>query len=173
MNKKAQSFIIPIAVFVVVIIGAFIGGIILLYVNNTILTPFATSIEPMSSQASESVNYINLTFTSFWDWAIIIFFLSQLMLLFLSAFLIDTHPVFLVVYIIACAFLMMFMSDILNPVERIYDGFGGVHPFLNQSTAMPLTYHLVSNFNIILLGIMMVSGVVIYAKIKYFGAMQG
>lgn len=169
MNKKAQSFIIPIAVFVVVIIGAFIGGIILLYVSNTILTPFATSIEPLSSQASESVNYINLKFTSFWDWAIIIFFLSQLMLLFLSAFLIDTHPVFLVVYIIACAFLMMFMSDILNPVERIYDS----AIFLNQTTAMPLTYHLVSNFNIILLGIMMVSGVVIYAKIKYFGAMQG
>ena len=166
MNKKALSFIVPIVVFVVIIVGTFITAIIIAKVNDAILTPVASQLGDINEEAGDSVTLIHTVFNRFWDWAIVMFFLVNIILLFLGAFLIDTHPIFAVMYMISCMFLMMFISDILNPIDRIYDS----AEFLNQTTNLPLTDHLRANFEIILLAIMFLSGVIIYAKIRYFGA---
>jgi len=163
VNKKAQIYY-PIITFIVIVIILILLGPIMLKIFNEVTDPFSAKVGNMSAVAGRNVDTVRTSFIAFWDWIIIIAFLIQVILLFISAFFIDTSPVFVALYILVCVLMMIFAPDLIQVVDRIYDS----PQFLVETTQLPFTDFIRSNFSTIILGIMVLSGVVIYGKLKYF-----
>ena len=163
MNKKAQIDY-PIITFIVVVIMLVVFAPIMLKIFNDVVNPFGAKVGNMTTVAGVNVAVVQTSFIAFWDWIIIIAFLIQVILLFVSAFFIDTSPVFVPLYILVCVLMMIFAPDMIQIVDRIYDS----PQFLLETTQLPFTDFIRTNFATIILGMMVLSGVVIYGKLKYF-----
>jgi hypothetical protein len=167
MMKKGQAQ--SIIIFFGLMIAVFIVAIIVLRVTNTIITPFQNQIGNVSAPAGAAVGYVHTRFTAWWDYAIILVFLFNVILLLVSAFLVDIHPAFVLIYIIAIVFMFIFGNYALSAVDAIWGGMG-----TSVETAQtPITQFLLNNFQMIMLGIVILSGIVMYAKFKMFAGQGG
>lgn len=162
MKKKAQYDIIAWIASVVVLL---ILAPILFKVVNTSLTSFSTAINNTSPTAAASVDTIKGSFTGWLDYIIMIGFLMNIVLLFVFAFMVDTHPLFLVFYIISSVFTMIFAPYVIEPIKQIF----GMAEFGTAVVNLPLTEFVVTRFSIILLGVIVVAGIIMYAKLKSGG----
>jgi len=170
-NKKGQAT--SIVFFFVIILAVFILAVLLMSLVNTVLEPFRNSlaIMPGANSSVDSVEKIQTSFNSVWDWAIAFLFLFNLIILLFSSFMVDIHPAFLILYVISVMFLLMFGSTILGALNEIYSpsgvfGTGNVTAGGNALQHMPLVSWLLSNFTLVILGIIILSGVIMYAKFK-------
>lgn len=160
MKRKAQADIIT---FVVIIVGLLVMAPIMLKLVNTILTPFATAINETSPAAAIEVTAIHTKITTFWDYLIMVAFFANLILLTISSFLVDTHPAFLLFYIMLSVVLMMFAPYTMEPVKQIM----GLSPtFTTEVAQLPLTSFVINRFNLILLGIIILNGIIVYARFR-------
>lgn len=153
----------PILTFIVVIIGLLFIAPLVYKVVNTSLDNFANSINNVTEGAGDNVRFVETRFANTWDVIIIIAFIINVLLLFISAFLIDTHPVFIVLYLVFSIFTMMFAPTILDSVDAIYDS----ATFVNETANLPFMDFVRNYFGVIILGIMILTGIIIYAKFKY------
>lgn len=175
MNKKGQA--LSIVAFFVIVLAVFILAVLLMSLVNTVLTPFRTNIALVDERASDTVGYIQEKFTAVWDWSIALLFIFNLLLLFYSAFMVDVHPAFLVLYIIAVMFLIMFGGTIVGALDALYNpagvfGTGNLTAGGDAISEMPIVSWLLNNFTLVILAIIILSGVVMYAKFK-FGSQSG
>jgi hypothetical protein len=163
MNKKAQLEN-PIVTLVVVVAGILIIGLFMMKYVNVILTPFSTALGNVSATAGSNVTHIQNVFIGFWDWVLIIGFLTNVILLFISAFLVSVHPVFLVLYIIFGFAIFMFAPELMSIVDRFYDP--ELNPnFALEVTQLPMMDFLREYFGLIMLGIYFVSGVILFSRV--------
>ena len=159
MEKKAQYYTIAWVGAVVVLL---ILAPILYKVVSTSLSSFSAAINNTSPTAAASVDLIEGSFLGWLDYLIMIGFLVNIILLFVFAFMVDTHPLFLIFYIISSAVLMMFAPYVVEPIKQIF----GMAEFGDAVVHLPLTEFVVTRFNIILLGVIVVAGIIMYAKLK-------
>lgn len=154
---KGQS---DITAFIVVVIALLILAPIMLKIVNTSLGAFSTSLNNTSELAADNVSFIHGTFTSFWDWLIAIAFLVNIILLLVFSFMIDTHPIFALFYFISAIIVMMFSHTFVAPIEQIF----GMSEFSTEVLQLPITGFIVNQFDIIILGIIILTGVIMYGK---------
>lgn len=166
-NKRGQAE--SIIVFFVLIVAIFIVSIVVLRIVNEIVSPFATQLNSTSIQASQAVTYTQNKFTSFWDTAIIILFAINVILLLVSAFLVDVHPAFILIYIIAIIFLFIFGNYALYALDSIWNKLATATE-INQT---PMQQFIINHFQTIMLGIVILSGIVMYSKIRFFSQGTG
>jgi hypothetical protein len=166
-DKKGQAE--SIIYFFGIIVGLFIFAIVLLYMSQNVLTKLGPNLGNVSVQAGANVNYLNTSFTGLWDGLIIFFFLFNVLILFVSAFLVDIHPMFVIIYIIALIGLFLFGMPIMNAVESIWTS----SAYSSTASSMLMTEWMMQNFGIVLLGIAILSGIIMYAKIKLGGQNAG
>ncbi len=159
VKKKAQYDTIAWIASVIVLL---ILAPILYKVVSTSLTQFSTAINNTSPTAAASVDLIQGSFLGWLDYLIMIGFLVNIVLLFVFAFMVDTHPLFLIFYIIASVFTMIFAPYVVEPIKQIF----GMAEFGDAVVNLPLTEFVVTRFNIILLGVIVVAGIIMYAKLK-------
>lgn len=162
----------PILLFAVLVIGLMFFGPIMMKAFLSIKEPFSTALSNISQGGTEGAAAFNAVMTplvTFWDKVMISAFFTSVFLLLISAFFIDTHPLFVVVYIFICFMLAIFLPSILTAVDNIYDHAA----FLEEVTYLPMLDALRTHFATILLGIMILTGIIIYAKIAYFPAGGG
>jgi hypothetical protein len=176
MNKKGQA--LSIVFFFIIILSVFILGVLLMSMVNTILDPFREQISLVSNESATTVGVIQNKFNSVWDWTIVILFLFNVVILMFSSFMVDIHPAFLVIYIIALMFLFMFGSTILGSLNALYNptgvfGSGNVTAGGNAYANMPLTFWMLNNFTMVILGIAILSGIIMYAKFKFGNSTGG
>jgi hypothetical protein len=176
MNKKGQA--LSIVFFFIIILSVFILGVLLMSMVNTILDPFREQISLVSNESATTVGVIQNKFNSVWDWTIVILFLFNVVILMFSSFMVDIHPAFLVIYIIALMFLFMFGSTILGSLDALYNptgvfGSGNVTAGGNAYANMPLTFWMLNNFTYVILGIAILSGIIMYAKFKFGNSTGG
>lgn len=169
-NKKGQA--LSIIFFFVIILSVFILAVLLMSLVNTILTPFRTQISSVSNVSADTVGKIQTSFSNTWDWAVVILFLFNTVLLLFSSFMVDIHPAFLVIYIIALMFLFMFGSTIVGSLDALYNptgyfGTGNMTAGGNAIGNMPVTSWILNNFTLVILGIAMLSGIIMYAKFRF------
>jgi len=162
MNNKGQAQ--SIIIFFVLVVGILIASIIVLRLVNTIITPFSAQIGNVSAPVGEAVDYAHSRFTGVWDWVIILVILFNVILLFVSAFLVDIHPAFLLVYIFAVFLLIIFGNSSLYALDSIWDRLGTA----TETAQTPITQFIINNFQIFILGIIVLSGIIMYAKFKFF-----
>ena len=160
INKtKAQTDII---VLVGVIISLMILAPVMLKIFNSIMTETIPILNESSTDAGDAMTKIEDTFINFWDYLIVTAMFVAVILLFVSAFMIDTHPIFLIMYIIIAFGLMTFSPYLTSPVSNILS----MPQFSTELGQIPMTSFMITNFNLILLGIIVLSGIILYGKFK-------
>ena len=167
LNKKGQA--LSIVVFFAIMVAVFIVSVVVMYFVNAVVSPFQANINNISTTAGTNVATIQNGFNKWWDYATVLIFVINTLLLFISAFLIDIHPAFLLLYIFALLFLFIFGIGVMGSVQAIWnsDPTVGATTFADATARMPITNWLVNNFSTVLLGIAILSGVVMYAKFKF------
>jgi hypothetical protein len=141
---------------------------IFLKVINTIKTPMTSSYGNISVEAGAALNKVLTTTITFWDKLIIALFVIAIIAMILSSFLIDTSPVFVIVYILMAVFLLLFSPSIVSALESIYAN----SAFTLEVSQLALTNFLLTHFGEVLVGVYLITGVIIYGKIRFFGANQ-
>ena len=167
MNKSGQAK--SIIIFFGLIIGILIASVIILRLTNAIITPFQAQIGNMSETAGSAVASAHNSFTKWWDYLIIAMFFINVIILLVSAFLVDIHPAFVIIYIFAVIFLFVFGNYALLTLDNIWNMVG---TDVKQAQT-PLQQFLINNFQIVMLGVVILSGIVMYSKFKYFGNTGG
>lgn len=158
MNKKGFEF--APALFFSLLIVIFILAPVLLKVISSTTTNLFSAVNSTSAEAvTEGQASVNL-FTGLFDYLIITFLVVNLLILFISAFYIDTHAVFLILYILSAFIFMLFAPNLLYAVEIIW----GV--FATETASLPYTSFLQSHAIGFTLSIIFLTGIIIYAKFK-------
>jgi len=164
-NRKGQTDVIY---FIVAVVALFILAPIMLKVVNTSLDSFSEAINNTSEDASDNVDYIHETFVSFWDILIAIAFLVNIILLFVFSFMVDSHPIFSLFYFISAIIILMFSHTFMTPVSTLF----GIDAFSGEVLALPITDFIVTNFDLLLLGIIILTGIIMYGKFRSSGGFQ-
>lgn len=159
--KKAQAQ--SIIIFFGLMIAILIVSIILLRLVNEVITPFQAQIGNISATAGSAVSSVHDKFTHWWDYLIISMFFINLLILLVSSFLVDIHPAFVVIYIVTIIFMFMFGNYALLLLDSVWNNVGTNI----EVTQTPIQQFLINNFQLIMLGVVILSGVVMYAKFKF------
>ena len=162
MNRSGQAQ--SIIVFFGLAVSVFIVSIILLRITNEVITPFQAQIGNVSETAGSAVAYTHNRFTAWWDYAIVLLLFMNVILLMVSAFMIDIHPAFLIIYILTILFLFVFGNYALLALDAIWGAIGTT----TETAQTPLQQFIINNFQIFMVGIVILSGIVMYAKFKIF-----
>lgn len=155
--------------FAGVLIFLFLVGPIVLKMVISIIDPTVTALNQSGSggeEASNAVVEVKDTFLSFYEGAILFIFLLVTLLLFVSAFLIDVNPFFAIFYVVLLVFLLIFAPEVMRVVDNIYES----NTFAEEVTLLQSVDFLRQNFGIVLLSIGILSLLIIYGKIRYFGS---
>ena len=164
MNKQGQ---IGVGIITLVGIGIVLLVLapILLDVVTTTVGEFSDALNNTDTNAAATVNSIETSFVNLWDLVLVLFFGLNIILLLLSAFFIDTHPAFVIIYIMMAFFVLVFAPNVLDAVDEIWS-----QTQYAEETGLYLTgmNFILAYFETIVLGIIVMSGIVMYAKFKYF-----
>lgn len=166
-NKKAQLDN-PIIAFAVIIIALLFFAPFALKIFLNIHSSVGNSLGNVTGGgaiAKANLQAVTTPLITFWDKIIIVAFAISVILLFISAFLVDSHPVFLILYILSAAFMVMFSSNILTAVDAIYDSAN----FVTETAYLSFLDSLRNHFVPFLVGIIILTGIIIYGKIAFFG----
>ena len=162
MNKRAQIDY-PIVTWIVIVFSLFLLAPIMLKIFNSIQDPISVQLGNLSGPAQNNFNGVMNTAVNMWDKVILMAFIFSTLLLFISAFLIDSHPFWLILYIVISFFVIIFAPDIIASLDAIYNS----GDFAAESANLVFINTLRTNFGIILTGIMLITGIIIYGKIAF------
>jgi hypothetical protein len=168
-NKKAELDF-PIITVAFVLLGLLFLAPFILKTVTTILTPFGNALNDSGvgggEDAKEAVFYVQGVFVNFWDGVLLFAFLTQIILLFVSALFIDTNPFFIILYVIVLALTVIFAPQVLDALNNIYDS----AQFVNEVAILQFIDFIRQNFGLILTVIGVLNMIVMYAKVRYFPA---
>ena len=165
LNKKGN--VAGLISFVAITIIVLMLAPVLLKIITVPLNKYAEAVAPISNESATAVTYGYTKINSLFDMVIVIAFIFNLMLLLLSSFMIDIHPAFLIVYVIAGFVLFMFMPTF----ETLIGAFYSNAAFSDVLVNLPMSNFIYQNFGYIMLGVFVLSGVIMFAKFK--GSNQG
>lgn len=163
MNKKAQGGD-GIVLFFVVVVGIILLAPIVLKITGAVITPFGDSVAAVSPTANQTGVYIRDKFTNMWDYVIVFAFAANVLILLVTSFMVDIHPAFLVIYIIAAVFTLLFAPTVYSTLDAIYSPTG---QFATEAGQLPITSFIYDYFGVVLLAVIALSAIILYAKFKY------
>jgi len=161
MNKKGQLDG-GIASFIFIVAGLLVVGVISFYFVNTTLDAITPALANQSAGAGIALNTIHSGFTGIWDIAIALLFILIVVVLIYSSFMIDVHPAFIFVYIITLVILFIITPYISDLINTVYKSTLGV----DADVYLKMTFFIAQNFGLIVLIIAIVSGIIIYGKLR-------
>jgi len=168
MNKIGQLDN-PLIAFAVLIIGLLIVAPIVLMILRNVQAPVSASLGNITGSggqiAQRNFNSVIVTGINFWDKVVVALFVLSILLLLVSAFLVDAHPFFLVLYIFMNLMLILFAPNIIEAVDHIYDS----PTFANEVALLSFMDTIRIHYAEFLVGMMVITGIIIYGKIAYFG----
>ena len=165
MNKNKKGSVIDLIIFIVVaFLAVFFFGV-WIYVNGSLNTAFGTVQDTAQLNFSSAVNQ---TFTpvynavlNYSDLLVISIIMSMIILIFISNFLIKTHPAFMIVYIIFWILSMILSTHISNAYETIT-----ANPTLSTSFGyLPGGNFIMLNLPIIIAVVGVIGGIILFAGI--------
>ena len=166
LNKKAQIEFSP-AIVIAFIIGLIIFAPIMLRIVGVTTGTFFTQMNESASEAvSQADNAVNKVY-NFFDYLIVIAIMINVIMLFVSAWFIDTNPIFIVLYIMFAFIFVLFLPNLMDATDSIWNRMNSVDDDWHVGS-MPLTFTSWIRENLILFSIVIIalSGVVTYAKFK-------
>ena len=165
MNNKKAQMEFSIITFIAVIVMLIILAPFMMKIFNSFLTPFGNAVGNQTAVAGENVAHIQSVVVGFWDFVIIMAFLINVILLLITAFLVDTHPVFLIMYIMFGFFTFIFAPELSTVLDKIYDS----PQFATELTNLAMVDFLREYLMLVILGIYFITGIIIYSKFRWGG----
>jgi hypothetical protein len=173
MMKRKGQLDHPIIAFFFLVVGLIILAPIVMKMFVSIQTPLSSSLGNLTDgglQAQANVNHILNVATLFWDKVIIFAFVSGILLLFVSAYFIDVNPIFIIFYIIINFVFILFAPDIIESIGSVYDPTSSAYYGADVINNLTFTSWIVNNFGIFIVGLMVITGIIIYTKIAWGGS---
>lgn len=167
LNNKGQ--LQSVIIFVVLIVGLLVIAPIAMKVINAPLQKFGDAVATISPVANSSVNTVQVKTGNLFDYFIMSMFLLSTLILIISAFLVDVHPVFLVFYIIGVSVMFLILPSATDAVKVIW----GVSDFSTETAQLGMTGWVLTNFWVVMLGVVFISGVIMFAKFRLGGQNNG
>jgi len=163
MNRGQFAIVSFVGIFIVLLVLA----PILLNIVTTLTGGFQDNIENIDANAGSKMDASVSKFTAWWDYIIVFVFTINILLLLITSFFIDTHPVFVLLYVFVGFLLFVFAPYVADMAYKIWD----TPRYITDGTInnLSITSYLLDNFAIVLLMVFVLSGIIMYAKIKYFG----
>jgi len=166
LNKKAQVEFSP-AIVIAFIIGLIIFAPIMIKIIGVTTGTFFTQMNETAPEAvSQADNAVNKVY-NFFDYLIIIAIMINVIMLFVSAWFIDTNPAFIILYIMFAFIFVLFLPNLLDATDQVWNRMNNVEDDWHTGS-MPLTFTNWIRENLILFSVVIIalSGVVTYAKFK-------
>ncbi len=166
MNRKGN--LAGIVFFVGLLLGLIIMAPIILKVGTTILSTTATQLSKVdpSNKSSDATTYVKNSLTGTMDWMVMFFVMINILLLLVTAFLIDVHPAFLVMYIIGAFAIVITLPYTASAGEKIYSMSQFSSGSDNVIQYIPMTEFLLNHFGVVIVGVFFITAVIMYVKIR-------
>jgi hypothetical protein len=166
-TKKGQSadFIVLIAVIVGLILFAPIMVRIIGIVTGTFFTQMNSTAPTAVAPASKAVD----TVYNFFDYLIVIGMFINIILLFISAWFIDTNPIFIILYIMFAFILFLLLPATMDAVDQVWEKIEGINTldtWGDSSLNLNFTDFIRRNMMVFCIIIIVMTGVITYAKFK-------
>ena len=158
MNKKGNSVVDAFYIVMFIVIFAIVT-MICFKVNNTI-QPSLESQMPNDGVRNVTANVTKAFVTM--DFVIVMVAILLFMITVVSAYFIDTHPVFFVVSLVMVAMFLMIVPMMAN----LWDSIAGTSQFTTERAAMPTTDIFLSNLPLIFLAFAGLGVIATYAKYR-------
>lgn len=166
-NKRAQIDN-PLVIFAVIIIGLLIIAPIVLKIMRSVQAPTSAALGNISNGgAVAQANYdaVILTGINFWDKVMVAAFILACLLLLVSAFLVDAHPFWIVLFVFINLMLILFAPNIISAVDNIYNS----ATFAQETASLSFMDTIRTHYAEFLVGMMVLCGIIIYGKIFLLG----
>lgn len=163
MNKKAQGLTGFIA-FAAVIIALLVMSPFMLKIFNSGFRPLSAAFGNQSAEAGAATGYVINTTVSWWDSLVLFLFLAALIILLVSSFLVDVSPFFIGVYVVVAIFFFAIAPSISPLLYQIYEN----QNFTTEVAQIPALGFIVEYFWLIILGVYIFSGIIMFVKIRFF-----
>lgn len=168
LDNKTGQLDYPVIAWLILVFGLLLLAPIILKVFNSVKTPFSQSLGNITNGgivAQTNFNHVIDTAVNFWDKVILAAFILSTLILFISAFLIDSHPFWIILYVFISFMLILFAPDIIGSLDNLYNNAN----FALETSQLSFIGAIRNNFGIILTSIMMITGIIIYGKIALGG----
>jgi hypothetical protein len=167
-NKKAQVDFGP-AVLIAIIIGLIILAPIMIRIIGTVTGTFFTQMNSTAPNAVKPASDAVDKVYNFFDYLIIIAMFVNIIVLFISAWFIDTNPVFIVLYILFAFIFFLFIPNLMDAVDRVWikmDDIKTLDTWGGNDLNLTFTDFIRMNMMWFSLIIIALTGIIIYAKFK-------
>ena len=147
MNRGQFGIVTFVGIFIVLLALA----PILLNIVTSIGGGVQDNIENIDANAGAKMEEPITKFTQMWDYVIVFVFTINLILLLITSFFIDTHPIFVLLYIFFGFLIMVFTPYVRDVADTLWD----TPRYITDGTInnLSLTGFLLDNYGIILLNI--------------------
>jgi hypothetical protein len=159
MNKKGFGF--DVGAWAILVILLLVIAPVMLKVGNAVISGTVAAVNNSDPQAAAEGTIALNKFNYFWDYLIIAAMFISMIALFVSAFFIDTHPAFVIVYIGFAFIFILLLPNVLTAVDEIYLNYS------TETTYLPITDFIRENFIGVVLGVFFITGIIAYGKFKY------
>lgn len=174
-NKKAQVEFSP-AIVIAIIIGLLLLAPIMIRIIGTVTGTFFTQMNESYpnavTPASDAVDKVY----NFFDYLIIIAMFVNIIVLFISAWFIDTNPAFIILYIMFAFIMIIFLPNMMDAVDAVWvkmDSVGTLDTWGTSSLNLTYTDWIRGHMVMFSLVIIVLTGIVTYAKFKLFRSEYG
>jgi len=169
IQKKKGQVEFGVMIVITIIIGLILFAPIIMRMVGTITGQFFITMNNSYPSAVAPASDAVDTVTNFFDYLIIIAMLVNIIILFISAWFIDTNPVFLILYIMFSFILFLFLPSLLDAVDTVWVKMEAENTHdLWEGNDLNLTFtdFIRRNMMVFSLIILSLTGILIYAKFK-------
>lgn len=168
ITKKAQVEFSP-AILIALIIGLVIMAPIMIRIIGTVTGTFFVQMnESAPSAVAEASSAVDKVY-NFFDYLVIIGIFINIIVLFISAWFIDTNPVFIILYIMFAFIFVLFLPNLMDAVDRVWenmDDMGDQDTWGSNSMNLTFTDWIRQNLIMVSVVVIALSGIITYAKFK-------
>jgi len=168
ISKKAQVDFSP-AVFIVVVITLLLMAPIMMRIIGTTTGTFFTQMNSTAPTAvSEASGAVDKVY-NFFDYLIIIAIFINLIILFISAWFIDTNPVWIIIYIMMAFIFVLILPSVMDAVDSVWlkmEDSASLDTWETNDLNLAFTDWIRENLMMFSVIVIAITGIIIYAKFK-------
>jgi hypothetical protein len=150
-----------------VVIATLVFLLILAPIMLHLVSSFNSQFQNLSStiispETNATIEHIDTTFTNFWDWFVIMWYVMAIIILFISSFFVEINPIFFGIYVVFAMVLVLLTDGLNDMLVQIYQN---TTLLATDVANMPYTSWFAGHMIIITMMVIMITGIIMFAKV--------
>jgi hypothetical protein len=172
-NNKFGQVDMPIVSFVILVAGLIFFAPIMLKVFHVMQPAISNGLSNNTGAAgivaAANFNSVMNPLVNWWDKIMVFIFFIAVILLLVSSFLVDTHPFWIILYIVIAFFLVLITPNIMSAASTVYNN----PSFVVEGNQLSFFTWIINNFGYVLVGLFVLTGIIMYGKVALFPSRGG